>query len=143
MHLSNVKVVRKSLGIRVKDVNNICPPPIYSLYNPFLPNIFHRFFRAHSKQFKKPSRVQQQAWPAILNGCDVLGVAPTGSGKTLAYLLPAVCHIQAKQNIKNKQKHKKHKKQIEKGSGPIALILVPTRELAVQVCDACTFSSLN
>ena len=44
----------------------------------------------------------------------------TGSGKTLAYLLPAIIHI-------NNQPY------LEKGDGPIALVLAPTRELATQI----------
>jgi superfamily II DNA/RNA helicase len=47
-------------------------------------------------------------------------VAETGSGKTLAYLLPAIVHINAQPYL-------------EPGDGPIALVLAPTRELAVQI----------
>jgi ATP-dependent RNA helicase DDX5/DBP2 len=53
-----------------------------------------------------------------LSGHDLIGIAQTGSGKTLAFLLPAVVHINAQPTIK-------------KGDGPIALILAPTRELAL------------
>ena len=61
-----------------------------------------------------------QAWPAALSGRDLVGIGKTGSGKTLAYLLPALIHIE-------------HQDKLTKGDGPIALILVPSRELAQQV----------
>ena len=54
-------------------------------------------------------------WPIIKSGRDMVGVAETGSGKTLAFLLPAIIHAMDQEIIK---------------SGPIILILVPTRELA-------------
>jgi len=67
----------------------------------------------------EPFPVQAQAWPCALSGMDVVAVAATGSGKTLAYLLPALVHVMAQP-------------QLEPGEGPIALALVPTRELAQQ-----------
>jgi ATP-dependent RNA helicase DDX42 len=55
-----------------------------------------------------------------LSGRDVIGIAKTGSGKTAAYLWPALVHIM-------------HQSELKQGDGPIALIVVPTRELAIQV----------
>lgn len=120
--LQPLKLERKSLGVLVK---GDCPPPIYSAEDPALPPIFAAFFTACG--FEKPSRVQQQCWPAALTGADVLGIAPTGSGKTVAYLLPAAPHIAA-------QLYKRGPMRPEEG--PIALVLVPTRELANQVAIA-------
>jgi hypothetical protein len=57
---------------------------------------------------------------AALSGRDVLGLAKTGSGKTAAFLLPLVVHVAAQSRV-------------TAGEGPIALILVPTRELAEQI----------
>ena len=62
-----------------------------------------------------PVQVQEEALPAILDGRDVVMQAPTGSGKTLAYLLPLVERIQGD------------------APGPRALVVTPTRELAIQV----------
>ncbi|VDN11774.1 unnamed protein product, partial [Dibothriocephalus latus] len=59
-------------------------------------------------------------WPIALSGKDVVGIAQTGSGKTAAFLLPAIVHIKAQPSMKRLD-------------GPIALILVTTRELAQQV----------
>ncbi|HCE2691415.1 DEAD/DEAH box helicase [Vibrio parahaemolyticus] len=69
------------------------------------------------KDFKKPTDIQALAIPELLAGKDVLALANTGSGKTLAYGLPLL----EKLSVNPEQK---------------ALILVPTRELAMQVSEA-------
>uniref|UniRef100_A0A7S0U9N0 RNA helicase n=1 Tax=Hemiselmis andersenii TaxID=464988 RepID=A0A7S0U9N0_HEMAN len=66
-----------------------------------------------------PTPVQAQAWPVCLSGRDCVNVAETGSGKTLAFMLPAIVHINAQPYL-------------QPGDGPIALMLAPTRELALQ-----------
>lgn len=75
-----------------------------------------------TRNFTSPSPIQAQCMPIVLSGRDVVGIAATGSGKTLAFGLPALRHIRA---------------QIEAGvvSGkkPVALMLAPTRELALQI----------
>jgi len=71
---------------------------------------------------ENPMPIQAQALPLALAGMDLVGIAKTGSGKTLAYLLPALPHIEAQEPL-NKQ------------PTPIALVLAPTRELAVQISD--------
>ena len=55
-----------------------------------------------------------------MSGRDMVGIAATGSGKTLAYILPAIVHINAQPPV-------------QRGDGPIALVLAPTRELAMQI----------
>ncbi|WP_392566686.1 DEAD/DEAH family ATP-dependent RNA helicase [Utexia brackfieldae] len=70
--------------------------------------------------FTKPSPIQAQCIPLLLNGDDVLGMAQTGSGKTAAFSLPFLATMDA--NLK----------------APQLLVLAPTRELAIQVADACT-----
>lgn len=70
--------------------------------------------------FAKPTAIQAQGWPIALSGRDMVGIAQTGSGKTLAYVLPAVVHIN-------------NQPRLQRGDGPIALILAPTRELAQQI----------
>ncbi|MBK8575421.1 MAG: DEAD/DEAH box helicase [Elusimicrobia bacterium] len=66
--------------------------------------------------FKAPTPIQTQAIPPALEGKDILGCAQTGSGKTAAFALPVLHHLLTKN-----------------GDGLRALVLVPTRELAVQV----------
>jgi len=73
-----------------------------------------------SKQnFIKPYPIQQKAIPEIIKGKDVLGIAKTGSGKTAAYVLPILNNLKM-----SKVSINRHVK---------VLVLVPTRELAVQV----------
>lgn len=71
--------------------------------------------------YEKPYPVQEEAIPKILKGKDILAIAKTGSGKTDAYILPI---LEKRQNIKS-----------EKSRNVSVLILVPTRELAVQLGD--------
>lgn len=68
----------------------------------------------------EPTGIQAQGWPIALSGRDMVGIASTGSGKTVAYMLPAAVHIV-------------HQQRIQRGDGPIALVLAPTRELAQQI----------
>ncbi len=72
--------------------------------------------RLQSNSFIVPTPVQAGAIPPALEGKDVLATAQTGTGKTLSFLLPIIEKIQA-----------------EKTRGAVALILLPTRELAMQV----------
>ena len=73
--------------------------------------------------FSEPTAVQEQALPLALTGSDVVISAETGSGKTLAYLIPLAQKILAGQAGAQ--------------GGTLALILVPTRELARQVLKQC------
>lgn len=74
----------------------------------------------HSSHYVTPTPIQERAIPAILFGKDILGIAHTGSGKTAAYVLPILQQL-LEENWKTKDRHV-----------PV-LVLVPTRELAVQV----------
>lgn len=69
--------------------------------------------------YKTPYPIQAAAIPAVLSGKDVLGIAQTGSGKTASFVLPILQQFQTKPAAKNRFIK--------------ALILVPTRELAMQV----------
>jgi ATP-dependent RNA helicase RhlE len=76
--------------------------------------------KALEKQFyNAPYPVQEQAIPQILKGKDILGIAQTGSGKTASFVLPILQLLQTKPLGKNRHIN--------------ALVLVPTRELALQV----------
>uniref|UniRef100_A0AAQ5XHH3 RNA helicase n=1 Tax=Amphiprion ocellaris TaxID=80972 RepID=A0AAQ5XHH3_AMPOC len=74
----------------------------------------------NKQNWTEPTPIQAQGWPLALSGKDMVGIAQTGSGKTLSYLLPAIVHIN-------------HQPFLERGDGPICLVLAPTRELAQQV----------
>jgi ATP-dependent RNA helicase DeaD len=69
--------------------------------------------------YEEPTPIQARAIPAVLSGRDVLGQAATGTGKTAAFALPALNALPA-----------------DRGDAPRVLVLVPTRELAVQVSQA-------
>ena len=100
----------------------MCPPPVESLSDPGLPRCIGRAMLHLG--LREPSPIQAQAWPAALHGHDLLCRAPTGSGKTLGYLLPAVVHALAAPAPKS-------------GTGPSVVILLPTRELCMQVLGVC------
>jgi ATP-dependent RNA helicase DeaD len=70
--------------------------------------------------YEEPTPIQFQAIPILLEGRDLLGQAATGTGKTAAFALPALQRIQRE----------------NRGDDPTTLVLVPTRELAVQVSEA-------
>ena len=46
------------------------------------------------QDFQRPSPIQAQAWPILLKGEDLIGIAQTGAGKTLAFLLSAMIHTE-------------------------------------------------
>lgn len=69
--------------------------------------------------FEQPTPVQMQAFPIIRSGKDLVGIAQTGTGKTLAYLMPVLMKLH-----------------YARGVYPRALVVVPTRELVVQVCES-------
>src|SRR6187397_1898325 len=71
--------------------------------------------------YEEPTPVQRQAIPPLLEGRDVLAEAPTGTGKTAAFAIPAIHRIARD----------------DRGDGRVrGLVLVPTRELAMQVAEA-------
>ena len=69
--------------------------------------------------YEQPSPIQAQSIPPLLEGNDILGQAQTGTGKTAAFALPLLTRIDANNRA------------------PQLLILAPTRELAIQVAEAC------
>ncbi|CAF0728009.1 unnamed protein product [Rotaria sp. Silwood1] len=96
------------------------PNPIYEFAHAF--HNYHEIMNEIAKQgFTEPSPIQCQAWPVALQGHDFIGIAQTGTGKTLAFLLPALIHIDNQPKSKTALQ------------GPKALILSPTRELAIQI----------
>ena len=72
-----------------------------------------------STNYEKATPIQKEAIPFILKGKDILGIAQTGSGKTASFVLPILDQFQHLGKVKNRHVS--------------ALVLVPTRELAIQV----------
>lgn len=80
--------------------------------------------KALEKQgYTQPTPIQEQAIPILLAGHDLLGVAQTGTGKTAAFAIPILNHLL-------KEKNTPQGKRIIK-----ALVVTPTRELAIQIAD--------
>ena len=68
--------------------------------------------------FEKPTPIQQESYGTILSGQDFVGIAQTGTGKTIAYLLPILQDLKYAEQL-----------------NPRVLILVPTRELVMQIVE--------
>jgi len=86
----------------------------FSVFN--LPNSLQK--AVDELGFIQPTSIQSNVFSVVMSGRDVCGIAQTGTGKTAAYLLPIL-----KQYKYTKERH------------PQTLIVVPTRELAVQVTE--------
>ncbi|RHZ89141.1 hypothetical protein Glove_18g32 [Diversispora epigaea] len=116
-----VDLIRVELGgIKIRGID--CPKPIQKWTHAGLPAACLHIIK--KLNFEKPTPIQSQAIPAIMAGRDVIGVAKTGSGKTIAFLLPMFRHI-------------KDQRPLEQMEGPVAIIMTPTRELAVQIHKEC------
>ena len=81
-----------------------------------------------SQGYETPTPIQAETIPALVDGRDVIGLAQTGTGKTAAFALPALSDL-AEAGRAN--------------DGPFALVLTPTRELAIQVAEAFTSYATN
>ncbi|KAJ3744224.1 P-loop containing nucleoside triphosphate hydrolase protein [Lentinula detonsa] len=116
-----IEAFRRSKEIKVQ--GQVVPRPVTSFAEAGFPEYLMSSIRAQG--FKEPTAIQCQAWPMALTGRDVIAIAQTGSGKTISFALPAMLHINAQPLL-------------APGDGPIALVLAPTRELAVQIQQECT-----
>jgi len=96
----------------------VCPPPLLHFSEtPFSEAILETM---SGMGYKLPTPIQSISWPVALSGRDLIAVAVTGSGKTIGYLLPALWHLSSLP--------------AEAFSGkPRALLVAPTRELAIQI----------
>lgn len=117
MSPQEIEQMRRDLGITVVSRGH-CPNPILNFQFAGLPNYLLENLMAQG--FQKPTAIQSQAWPVAMSGRDFIGIADTGSGKTLSFVLPGIIHISAQPYL-------------NRGEGPIMVVLAPTRELAVQI----------
>lgn len=97
--------------------------PITDFSEAYFPDYVMKEIRRQG--YKEPTPIQAQGWPIAMSGHNFVGIAKTGSGKTLGYILPAIVHINNQQPL-------------QRGDGPIALVLAPTRELAQQIQQVAT-----
>ena len=115
--------VREKWHIVVEGDN--LPPPIKSFVDMRFPPPIIEQLRA--KGITRPTPIQIQGLPVALTGRDMIGIAFTGSGKTLVFTLPMVMRsLEAELKLPLVEKE-----------GPIALVVVPSRELATQIYDVC------
>lgn len=85
-------------------------------------NLHNTLLKAISEEgFTAPTAIQQKVIPLVLEGRDVIGSAQTGTGKTAAFALPILQRLLAGGNV------------VKRGKKVSALVLSPTRELAVQI----------
>jgi len=112
-----VKLYRETMGdIQVRGKN--IPKPIKSWSQAGLSSKVMNVMK--KLKYVKPTPIQAQAIPVVMSGRDMIGIAKTGSGKTLAFLLPMLRHVLDQPDL-------------EESDGPIAIIMSPTRELALQI----------
>lgn len=117
----DVKLYRESLeNITVKGKD--CPKPVRTWTQCGLSNKITEVLKKNS--YEKPTPIQSQAIPVIMSGRDMIGTAKTGSGKTLAFVLPMLRHVLDQPPL-------------ELEEGPVAIVLSPTRELAIQTYSEC------
>jgi ATP-dependent RNA helicase DDX23/PRP28 len=128
------RILRENYGISVRGGQS--PPPMRSFsespasylpqLHPSLLDAIYNVFR-----FNDPSPIQRQAIPIGLQRRDLIGISETGSGKTVAFGVPLcqyLLHLPTEilQNVADQ--------------GPLAIVMAPTRELAIQIESA--FSTL-
>lgn len=88
-------------------------------------NIIEPILKAlRAESYEQPTPIQEQAIPILLKGKDLLGCAQTGTGKTAAFAIPILQHLFLDSNRRNSK------------SKIRALIVTPTRELAIQISDS-------
>eukprot|EP00928_Gymnodinium_smaydae_P009735 TRINITY_DN13644_c0_g1_i1.p1 TRINITY_DN13644_c0_g1~~TRINITY_DN13644_c0_g1_i1.p1 ORF type:complete len:644 (-),score=176.53 TRINITY_DN13644_c0_g1_i1:9-1940(-) len=113
-----VTSLRRELGVSATGTNVPHPVAAFGHLAQVIGKELMEGIRRH--RYVQPTPIQAQAIPAALGGQDVIGIAKTGSGKTMAYLIPMLVHAMDQPAL-------------ERGEGPIGLVLCPTRELAVQI----------
>ncbi|XP_037925929.1 ATP-dependent RNA helicase p62-like isoform X2 [Hermetia illucens] len=104
-------------------VRGPAPNPIQQFDEAYFPDYCMNEIRR--QRYENPTPIQAQGWPIAMSGLNMVGIAKTGSGKTLGYILPAIVHIN-------------NQPPLQRGDGPIALVLAPTRELAQQIQQVAT-----
>ncbi|VFR00672.1 unnamed protein product [Cuscuta campestris] len=110
--------LRLNVDVDVAPDSHPAPPPIESFTDMCLHPSIMKDIALHG--YTIPTSVQAQTMPVALSGRDLLGCAETGSGKTAAFAIPMIQHCLAQSPL-------------QRGDGPLALVLAPTRELAQQI----------
>ena len=88
--------------------------------------------------FEEASPIQAKAIPVELEGCDIIGQAQTGTGKTATFAIPILQHLLADRSEEKSSETRGNKGRLVKRRAIKALILTPTRELAIQIGENIT-----
>ncbi|WMV46109.1 hypothetical protein MTR67_039494 [Solanum verrucosum] len=120
-----IEEIRLRLNVDVNVSPGSCPAPspIESFPDMCLDASIMKDIEKHG--YTAPTSIQAQAMPVALSGRDLLGCAETGSGKTAAFSIPMI------------------QQPLQRGDGPLALVLAPTRELAQQIEKEVTAFSMS
>ncbi|KAI9017572.1 P-loop containing nucleoside triphosphate hydrolase protein, partial [Gaertneriomyces semiglobifer] len=113
---AEVDRIRKELDMRVSGHDVVRPCISFAHFG--FDNALIETIRRYG--YTEPTGIQRQAVPVALRGRDIIGIAKTGSGKTAAFIWPMLVHMMDQEEL-------------QKGEGPIGLVLAPTRELAHQI----------
>lgn len=116
------RIFREDYVITVRATNAPAPNPARSWDETGLPRQLLRLVRDVAR-YEKPSPIQMASIPIGLERRDCIGLAETGSGKTAAFVLPMLVHISNMPRMTLEISAR----------GPYALVLAPTRELALQI----------
>ncbi|SCO73166.1 ATP-dependent RNA helicase DDX23, putative [Plasmodium vivax] len=115
------RIFREDNEIYIK--GGIVPPPIRRWEES---NLSSDLLKAIKKaKYEKPTPIQMQAIPIALEMRDLIGIAETGSGKTAAFVLPMLAYVKQLPPLTYETSQ----------DGPYALIIAPSRELAIQIFD--------
>ncbi|CAH4039008.1 probable ATP-dependent RNA helicase DDX53 [Pieris brassicae] len=112
----DIDVKHRGKNFKVKEIPNV----LFTFEQAFkdYPEILDKMYK---QGLTKPFPIQSQAWPILLKGEDMIVIAQSGAGKTLAFLLPALIHVGGQPTPR------------EERPGPTALIVAPTKQLAIQI----------
>jgi len=116
--LSSIQAIDLHQKLNIKVSGPSPPKPVTSFAHFGFDDALMKAIR--KSEFTTPTPIQSLGIPTLLCGRDVIGIAQTGSGKTAAFLWPLLVHVMDQPELR-------------KGDGPIGLIMVPTRELALQI----------
>lgn len=91
------------------------------------------------KGYEKPTPIQEKGIPVALSGGDMLGIAQTGTGKTATFAIPILQHLLVERSTESRSEARgSNKGRFVKKRAVKALILTPTRELAIQIGESIT-----
>jgi ATP-dependent RNA helicase DDX41 len=129
LNISQVMEIRKIYKIEV-DGDDV-PTPINNFNSMKFPKPILKALR--KKEIFFPTPMQLQGLPVVLSGRDMIGISYTGTGKSLVFILPALMLALDEEM----------KMPVEEFDGPFAIIIVPSRELAVQLHETLNYFIKN